>query len=394
MKKKIACILIPIFIGIITIICLNNFLDKKIQELLETRDLRSINVEYGSLYKDRGVMYNEYITKNDYVVLQGSSELAAPVSQLPTTVFPVKGLEKLVTNGRAYSQDLNQISILGSQDIDKKDRKVAMVLSLQWFVNQTGIENTSFQANFSPAQFYSFLSNKNITEEHKKEYAYRVDSLLTDSSQYAPEKIYAKIYTNNGIKYKIANWLLKPYFFARENMVKLKDKGLLYRKLINLPDKTEVKAKDIDWTEEYKKAEDEGKSQVTNNDFMVYDTYYNLHLKDNVKSQKDSNKNIQLMKSQEFKDYELYLDTCVDLGIKPYIILMPTNGRWYDYTGMTKESRDEFYDKVEQMAKSRGFEVLNLKDEEYTPYFMCDVMHLGWKGWLKVDEELYKHFKE
>lgn len=394
MKKKIACILVPIFVGIITIICLNNFLDKKIQTLLETRDLRSINVEYGSLYKDRGVIYNEYITKNDYVVLQGSSELAAPVSQLPTKIFPVKGLEKMAINGRAYSQDLSQISILGGQGTDQKDRKVAMVLSLQWFVNQAGIENTSFQANFSPAQFYSFLSNENITEEHKKEYAYRVDSLLTDSSQYAPEKIYAKIYCNNGIKYKIANWLLKPYFFARENMVKLKDKGLLYRKLISLPDKTDVEIKDINWENEYKKAEEDGKSQVTNNDFMVYDTYYDLHLKDNVKSQKDSNKNIQLMKSQEFKDYELYLDTCVDLGIKPYIILMPTNGRWYDYTGMTKESRDEFYDKVEEMAESRGFEVLNLKDEEYTPYFMCDVMHLGWKGWLKVDEELYKHFKK
>ncbi len=100
------------------------------------------------------------------------------------------------------------------------------------------------------------------------------------------------------------------------------------------------------------------------------------------------------MNSKEFDDYELYLDTCVDLGIKPYIILAPTNGRWYDYTGMTKQSRDEFFDKVEEMAKERGFEVLNLKDQEYTPYFMCDVMHLGWKGWLEIDEQLYKRNKE
>ena len=114
----------------------------------------------------------------------------------------------------------------------------------------------------------------------------------------------------------------------------------------------------------------------------------------NVKAFKGSKKNIDLMKSKEFDDYELYLDTCVDLGIKPYIILIPTNGKWYDYTGMTKESRDDFYDTVEKMAKEKGFEVLNLKDEEYTPYFMYDVMHLGWKGWIKVEEELYKHFKE
>jgi D-alanine transfer protein len=61
---------------------------------------------------------------------------------------------------------------------------------------------------------------------------------------------------------------------------------------------------------------------------------------------------------------------------------------------MDKEKRDAFFDKAEQMAKERGFEVLNLKDEEYTDYFMYDIMHLGWKGWLKVEEDIYKHYAD
>lgn len=393
MKKKILRIMIPIFVAIVTVIYLNSFLDKKIAVLLDTKDLSAINIEYGSTYKDRGVIYNEYLTENNYFLLQGSSELAAPVSQLPVYTFPAKGIEKFATTGRAYSQDLKQISVLGGQNTDKKDRKVGMILSLQWFMSKDGIDDTSFQANFSPSQFYTLLSNPNIKDENKKKYAARVDSVLSKTSQFAPEKIYAKIYANDGLQYKLLNLLFEPYFFSRENIVKLKDKGLLYRKLITLPDKKEKELKEIDWAEEYKKAEEQGKSQVSNNEFMVYDTYYDKYLKNNLQSQKDSNKNIDLMKSKEFQDYELYLDICADLNIKPYIVLAPTNGRWYDYTGMTKESRDEFFDKIEEMAKERGFDVLNLKNEEYEPYFICDVMHLGWKGWTRVNEELYNHFK-
>lgn len=167
----------------------------------------------------------------------------------------------------------------------------------------------------------------------------------------------------------------------------------MYRKLITLSDKKDTQFKEIDWDQEYKKAEEQGKNQVSNNEFMVYDSYYDKNLKNNLETQKNSNKSVELMKSKEFEDYELYLDICDDLNIKPYIVLAPTNGRWYDYTGMTKESRDEFFDKVEEMARKRGFDVLNLKNEEYEPYFICDVMHLGWKGWTRVNEELYNHFK-
>ncbi|WP_026888213.1 D-alanyl-lipoteichoic acid biosynthesis protein DltD [Clostridium beijerinckii] len=393
MKKKLIYMLFPIIAAVVTVMLLNIFLDKEIGTMLKSKDLTEINIEYGSSYKDRGLVYNEFVTNNNYQILEGSSELGAPVSQLATTFFPVEGMDTIVTNGRAYCQDLTQISNLGSQNTQNKPN-VAFIISLQWFMGDHGVDGTDFQANFAPVQFYKFLSNKEISEEHKKTYAARVDKLLTGSSQYIPEKLYAKFYTNDNLISKMSSVIFKPYFVARENIVELKDKGLLYRRLKKLPEKSEKQLRTVDWNEEYKKAEEEAKKQVTNNEFYVYDTYYDKNLKNNLQSQKDINKNVDLMNSKEFDDYELYLDTCVDLGIKPYIILAPTNGRWYDYTGMTKQSRDEFFDKVEEMAKERGFEVLNLKDQEYTPYFMCDVMHLGWKGWLEIDEQLYKRNKE
>lgn len=395
MLRKYICILIPVFVLIGMPIFLNNFLDSSINNMLQIKDLSNINAEYGSIYKDRGVVYNEYLTENDYTILQGSSELGAQVTQLPTRFFPVAGMEKFATNGRAYSQHLHQISILGSQNNVQKNHNVALIVSLQWFMDENGIDNNSYQANFSPVQFYNFLENQNIDEVHKKQYARRNISLLSGSAQFTPERLYANLYVNDGIKYDIQKIIFKPYLSMRKYMVALKDKGLLYKKLKNNPEKIEnYTLREVDWDEENVKAEQEAESQVSNNDFYIFDTYYDNNIKPHLEGQKDSNKGIDLLKSKEFEDYSLYLDTCVDLGIEPYIILMPTNGRWYDYTGMTKESRDAFYDKAETMARERGFEVLNLKDEEYTPYFMVDVMHLGTKGWLKVDEKLYEHFKK
>ncbi|MDU6039265.1 D-alanyl-lipoteichoic acid biosynthesis protein DltD [Clostridium butyricum] len=391
--KKIMCMLCPIVIAIVTVVLLNFFLDKQLEHMLDTKDLTEINMEYGSMYKDKGVMYNNYIADNDDIILQATSELNVPVEQLPNKFFPIQDFDNVITMGRQGSQSLTQLSMIGSHGKNKENRKIALVVSLQWFYNREGVAQSNFQGNFAPVQFYNLLNNEKISEKNKKEYAARVNYLLTGSSQFIPEKIYAKIYSSNNNLYKVIKLLFEPYFIARKNIVNIKDKGLLYKRLITLPEKTYTKPKKVEWEKEYKIAEKEGQSMITNNDFMVYDSYYNSK-KSKMKNDKNSLKNANLMNSKEYDDYKLYLDICNDLEINPYIILMPTNGKWYDFLGLSKQKRDDFYSKIEKITKEKGFEVLNLKDEEYTPYFMCDAAHLGWKGWLKVNEELYKHFKE
>lgn len=394
MLRKILCIICPIAFLIMTPVFLDKYLDEKIDNLLVQKDTSAINREYGSIYKGRGKKFNDYAVENGDVMLQGSSELGSPVSQVPANFFPIDGMDPLITSGRAYAQHINQLSVLGSEDNTDKERKVALMLSLQWFDQKGGIDPGSFQANFAPVQFYSLLANDKISDENKMKYAERVETLLDSSQQFTPEKLYAKLYTSDGFVDKVARVVFYPYFTGRKVIVDLKDKGLLYKKLKELPNKENVTARTVDWDEESKKAQSEAEAKTTNNDFYVYDSYYDTYLRNGLESFKDSKSDIKLMESKEFDDYQLYLDICKDLGIEPYIIIMPTNGRWYDYTGLSKEDRDEFYDKVEEMAEEKGFEVLNLKDEEYTPYFMCDVMHLGTKGWLKVDKEIYEHFKE
>ncbi len=100
------------------------------------------------------------------------------------------------------------------------------------------------------------------------------------------------------------------------------------------------------------------------------------------------------MTSREWDDYEFFLKLCRELGLKPYVVLESTNGRYYDYAGIEKQKRDELYDRQEKMAEEYGIDALNLKDYEYEPYFYCDVMHLGWKGWPYVTQQIVEHFSK
>ena len=78
--------------------------------------------------------------------------------------------------------------------------------------------------------------------------------------------------------------------------------------------------------------------------------------------------------------------------MEPYVILPPVNGWYDDYLGLDKEKREAYYDKVKTLANDNGLEVLDLSKYEYEKDFLVDIMHLGKEGWLKVSEEIYKHF--
>ena len=393
MKKKFICFLIPLFVAIITVILLNNFLDKNINSMLEKKELSWAGKEYNSIYKDKGVVFNNYFADNNYILLQATSELNVDIPQAPINFFPIQGMNDVETVGVQGWQSLTHLSILGSQSTKNRDRKVAIVVSLQWFYNKDGIPPEDFQSSFSPVQFYSFLNNEYITEEHKKEYASRISKLLKGSTLYMPENLYSKLYTRDNVFFNGIKLAFKPYFFVRKYIVSLKDKGLLYKKLKLLRDKDGTKEiKSINWNDEFNKAAKEGKEKITNNDYMVTDDYYNQY-KSSLDSKKGYLKNIDLLNSKEYDDFNLYLDICNDLGIKPYIIIMPANGKWYDELGMTREKRDEFYSQIYQIGTQRGLEVLKFDNSEYKPYFMCDASHFGWGGWLEVDKKLYEHFK-
>lgn len=393
--KKFKFFLIPIVFIFLFINIFNIAINKKYKELVESKDLTSLKHSYNEIIRDRGGVLKDQMHKENDLMILGSSELASPVDQLPTNIFPFSGAEYDVSiYGRAYTQSLQHATIISNiQDISADD-KIAIIISSQWFNDEPGIKYEDFLVNFSEKQFYDFFNNEKIKKENKIYYAKRISDLLRSSGEYNEERVYANLYYRDNLISKIGLTFLSPYYKFKNYMLDIKDKVQSIKLLKNLSNKSQKNIKEINWENEYKKAEDEGKSKVTNNDIYVDDDYYDNNLRNVYDSLKNRLENINLLKSKELDDYKFLLEICKDNNIKPLIILMPVNGFYYDYLGFSKEKRTEFYDTLEIIAKEYDFETLNLQNKEYEKYYMYDVMHLGWKGWLNINEEMYKYFNE
>lgn len=370
----------------------NYYLDSNLQQM----DLSSVEHKYGN---QSDFILEESIRENN-IILMGSSELASPVPQIPVNMFPNQDLKSDVTiDGVAYVQSLlhsmNLAGVAKSSKANSSSEKVniVIVVSLQWFFNND-IDSNGFAANFSEIQFWDYMYNKNISEKNKKVVCKRTNELLNLQKGFEDVKVFTYLYPKNNTVSKTCLAILDPYYKAKYWLLELQEKYQLYKSVITSKEDNKVadnSYKIIDWDEETASAEEMGKKEATNNEFFVADEYYDMYLRENIKDVEDYSSNEKLI-SREREDFETFLSTCKDLNIEPYIVMMNTNGAYYDYIGIDSETRNELYSWVRSEAEKYGFDVLTMEDKEYEPYFMRDVMHLGWKGWLYVDEKITEHY--
>lgn len=388
--KAIFLVFIPIFLSAVLLFAFDKFLDEQIE--LNYND--ALGKTYGVDEMNKGVKLLSHNAKKDDLIILGSSELANAdyIAQNPANIFPNNHLASSPSLvGRAYVQDLLNGIKIGALGDGFKDKKIILIVSLQWFLEKE-INKDGFKAHFSELQFYKTMNNEKISENEKKYICTRILDLASGESSLAAPLFYSYLYSHENVFAKVGLEILKPYYFLKEKFLDLKDKYLSYKAVKKFKDNIPNNIKEIDWEKEEKLATDTGKSECTNNDLYVYDDYYNTYLKPNIDSLKDSFKDIDLVNSNEMKDYELFLKMCNQTGVKPYIVFMSTNGYYYDFTGLTKEKRDKFYDKLVRLANMYNVDYLDLRDHEYEPYFFKDVMHLGWKGWLYVDRKIAEYY--
>ncbi|GAA0078962.1 D-alanyl-lipoteichoic acid biosynthesis protein DltD [Clostridium sp. CTA-5] len=392
--KKIFSILIPIVFAIVFTIVIDKSLDKKIDTLCKTKDISLVGKAYGDAVKDKSAIIKDLLSAKGDLFLIGSSELGIDVAQNPMNLFPIKGGGYDVSCfGRPYTQDLQQATYLGSGNL-QANQKVAFISSIQWFEDENAIAPCNFAVNFSDIQFYKFLKNPKISDENKQYYAGRISTLLTKAKKNPAEAFYAKLYYNPTPTKKVLKLIFEPYYKTKQYLLNIKDKALIYKKLKSLPDGTPPNGYTIDWAAESAKAQDEINKTVSTNEFHISDKWYNKNLKKELDNLKLQSKDEDPVNSKEIDDYKFFLSVCKELNIKPYVIIMPVNGWFYDYTGLTKDKRYQFYDKVKELAESYNLEVLDLREHEYEKGFLIDPKHLGKTGWLKVSENIFNYFNK
>ena len=382
--RAVSIVLLSVGLTIFIVVQYSNYLDRELSKF----EVASANTDSFS-FRDKG----EYLLQKHLdtgLFLMGSSELWSEVPENPKDMFPNQDFPYGVNRiGHAHVQSLLDIMRLGALEPSEKD-KVVVVVSLQWFLD-TDIDRKGTQANFSELQFYQFMDRKDIDQMSKKYVCERVTKQMKNERALSRAYLYATTYKADNFFMRFLGQILHPYYIVRKDFLILRDKYHTYQYFKN--NKISYPAeKYVDWALELERADMLGKNDCTNNDLYVYDEYYNKYLRDRMSKLQGSAKDVNLLKSKELDDYKMFLNICQQKGIQPYIVFMSTNGRYYDYIGIDQEKRYALYDCLEALTNEYGFQYLDLRDKEYEPYFYKDVMHLGWKGWIYVNQQITEHF--
>lgn len=397
------------------------YLEERI-DTLYAQHSATVNHIYSLEAKNKGTVLASKILESHTLVILGSSELGIKVPENITRLFTNNLYPSdIACFGRATVQNFAHAMNLGANYAALNNNDITIIESLQWFFDDD-IDTKGFFANFSELHFFEFLHNDCISEKNKLYLCKRYMQLESSSRKnlhtlinhyYKPgvssnlfaaiiegeiefpsTYLYAKLYSSSESIFRICYQILRPYYWGRYKFLKLKDKYDSYDWLKGLKVEAPAEKVELNWKQIYQIAEKHGKEACTNNDIYVYDTYYTKYLLKNYSKRKNSYSKRKLLVSKEWNDYVFFLDVCKELGLSPYIISMSTNGWYYDYIGIDKSKRDLLYDKLEAGAKEYGMGFLTLRDHEYEPYFYCDVMHLGWKGWPYVTQNIIAHFSK
>lgn len=381
-----------IFICVITFIVFIIGFDSYLTFNIENSYNKTINKVYGEPIKDQGtILQQTSLNKNDLLIF-GSSELASYVRQNPKDFFPTQEFNYNVNAiGRAGVLDLEHA--LNINDLDfTNNKKVVYLLSFPWFTADS-IDKGSFYANFSRNKFFHFMTDNAVSNEDKIYMATRVGNLANSESNTTSLDAwaYAKLCAKGSFAFDAIQIVSYPYLMFERTILNLKDKALSLRYLNNVQPYKSKNRKHTDWANEVKEAKQEGESYVHDKKFYFDDGFAN-YMSDKISALKDSEANTDLNNSLEYQDYEAFLKTCKRKGIKPLIIIQSVNGWYYDYIGIDKEKRQSVYARLKQMAQYYGFTAYDMADYEYVPYAYYDAFHLGWKGWLYVDQKITEYF--
>ena len=383
---RLKAFLISIVLVLITLVILNKTYIKKIEDYYKVNDN---SVRYSTAYekyKSKDIILENITPKT--LVLLGSSELTTTINEEyhPKKIFNYDDFN-IMQIGVGNSQNIIHAATIGSIGNDIRNNEIVMIQSIQWFDNKNGILKDAFLSRISSEHVYNTMANDKISKETKEKFINRViDLSSTNKVLNKKYRSYKKYFVEKQGNFITGEFLkLDNYFYKLKNKYEFfKNKGRE-----NYPLSGE-KTPDYDWKELDEKVTEQAKERTNNNDYQIDNTYYDKYIKTKYDQLKNSSKNTKYDESKEYDDLDILLSIVKDLNINMKFAILPANGKWSDYTGIDGEKRQVAYNKLKEIAKKNNIEVMDYSSKEYEEYYMYDAMHLGWRGWIDFERDLYK----
>lgn len=333
-----------------------------------------------TVFKGKAMRQKAY--KQGYVPFYGSSELSRFDNMHPTVLATKYKRDYMpFLLGGPGSQSLSQY--LGMQGAASK--KAVMIISPQWFTAE-GQDPAAFTIYYSPLHAADFLLKAQDTEEDR----YAARRLLQMPSVKDSHLIYnAALRVAAGLPVsKTQRALLiwrrrmlanEDTFFTslqlRDRLAKIKQQGAKLPKTYSYAG---LKAA----------SEKEAAQNTKSNRFGIRDSFYKRRLNARLlRKLKGSQKKFDYIESPEYSDFELMLDQFAQDRTQVLFIIPPVNAKWREYTGLSQKMYEEATAKMKYQMTSQGFtNIIDLTKDGGKKYFMEDTIHLGWNGWLTMDQ--------
>ncbi len=330
-------------------------------------------------------LQNEMLHDSKYVPIYGSSELSRWDPFHPSNYFETNDASftpYLIGKGGMTSiiHDLN----FATHADQLKNKQVVIIVSPQWFVKR-GTDEQHFAPNYSSLQAYQLPFNKEVDEQVKRDLMRRLLTYDAVKNDTILSQLYDAYLKDKKGKFNILSAPAKTYI----SILKKKDLyfTLLKDKPTNRHQSNEVK--DKTWEELREQADTYGEKRTQHSKFNIEDNVYK-YKKQYIKEMEGKNKGHSYAESLEYDDFQLMLDILKEAEAEPLFVIIPVNGAYYDYTGFPKEGRLDYYSRIKKQIEDNGFTYADYSDHEYDPYFMRDTIHIGWKGWVYLNEDMQK----
>lgn len=395
---------------------------------------------WSSMYKDisrNGIASN--LRKDDMLVM-GSSEFRHCVTS-PYHISKIfKGTNvHVMTIGAAANQSLFHTIALGSLEPKLKKRKVVLFVSPTWFKG-SGVNPNQYAVRFSESEYDSFMWNQKISPKVKKYVAKRTEHLVksnkplsrkvklihdvqTNTNLSIPRQIGYLIGRNISYQKEFVSFHVADFLAEKENGVKIRKVLRQYRRNTKKKNKAEAAERkkpvkkdstkltpardrvaggskkgkyitfnDADWKAFAEDAAMHNKRQ-SHNPCTMSDKLWNRKYRKLYETTAGSQRNVHWDSTQEYGDLKAFLDVCQQTGIEANLIILPVNGVWFDNLGIPADRRKEFDDAITKMAKKHGAKVTSLAKYNETPYVNHDATHPWEKGWVLINEAVYKAYQ-
>lgn len=342
----------------------------------------SVNVFKGDELK------NAAMASGKFLPFFGSSELSRINAFHPSTLAGKyqRGYEPFLL-GAPGTQSLTHFFMIDSMQKELAKKPVVFILSPQWFVKK-GISDGMFSQYYSPLQTYQWLAALKGPTDSDRYLAQRLlqfSSIKTDTSL---SQLLQKIKAGDSLdQFEVSECVQHVTLLSREDVL-FSDLGIfskekrIAKSQEDLPNNYDLPALD-------RLAVQLGKKATDNNEFGIANGFYSKRIAPRKAKLKDSQVAYNYVQSPEFSDFQLVLDKLAANQIPVLFVIPPVNERWSDFTGISPAMLDTFSKKITYQLRSQGFDhIADFTQERGMTYFMEDTIHLGWRGWLAVDQEL------